>query len=188
MSGTIAGVATLALTLTVLGAPTADSGPQIPELTDTQLTSSILALEAGIVGLEPAIIALEPAVEEFATTDTSAGDTALILNSDILFGFGEATLSDAARAKIGELAAQIPQGAAVKVGGHTDAIGSDADNLTLSQQRAQAVADALTAARGDLVLDVQGFGEAQPVQPNTQGGQDNPDGRAKNRRVEVRWA
>lgn len=29
MSGTIAGVATLALTLTVLGAPTADSGPQI---------------------------------------------------------------------------------------------------------------------------------------------------------------
>ena len=69
--------------------------------------------------------------------------------------------------------------------GHTDSIGDDASNLTLSQQRAQAVADAISAARSDLRLTVVGKGESDPVEPNEQGGEDNPEGRAKNRRVTV---
>lgn len=53
--------------------------------------------------------------------------------------------------------------------------------------RAQAVADAVAAARPDLVLEVAGRGEAEPAAPNEQGGEDNPEGREQNRRVELRY-
>ena len=58
----------------------------------------------------------------------------------------------------------------------------------LSQRRAEAVAAAVAAARPDLVLSTEGRGEADPVAPNDNGGEDNPDGRAANRRVEIRYA
>lgn len=65
-------------------------------------------------------------------------------------------------------------------------VGNDADNMKLWQAWAQAVADIIKAARPDLVLDVKGFGETKPVAPNEVGGKDNPENRAKNRRVELR--
>jgi outer membrane protein OmpA-like peptidoglycan-associated protein len=69
----------------------------------------------------------------------------------------------------------------VEVSGHTDSVGSDAKNLTLSQNRATAVAQylmgrGLTQARTSVV----GYGETRPV-----AGNDNEDGRASNRRVEI---
>lgn len=81
----------------------------------------------------------------------------------------------------------LPQTAAVQVTGYTDSIGTDAANLALSQQRAQAVAAAITAARADLKLEIRGRGAADPVAPNTSGGQDDPEGRRLNRRVEIRY-
>jgi outer membrane protein OmpA-like peptidoglycan-associated protein len=36
-------------------------------------------------------------------------------------------------------------------------------------------------------MDVQGFGEDRPVAPNERGGEDDPAGRAQNRRVELRF-
>lgn len=70
----------------------------------------------------------------------------------------------------------------VAVEGHTDAIGSDSYNQRLSERRARAVADDLiqqgvAAAR----LTVDGQGESKPVASN-----DTEDGRAQNRRVELR--
>ena len=77
--------------------------------------------------------------------------------------------------------------APVHVSGHTDSVGSEASNQTLSEQRAQAVVDYFTDAGIDPSrLHAQGFGETRPVAPNThQDGADNPDGRAQNRRVEI---
>ena len=72
--------------------------------------------------------------------------------------------------------------------GHTDSLGEDAYNLGLSQRRAEAVAAAVAASRPDLSLTTEGRGEADPVAPNDNGGEDNPDGRAANRRVEIRYA
>jgi OmpA-OmpF porin, OOP family len=69
----------------------------------------------------------------------------------------------------------------VKIVGHTDADGKDADNLTLSKNRAASVKDALTnefkidAAR----METDGKGESQPVDKN-----DTSAGKANNRRVE----
>ncbi len=69
----------------------------------------------------------------------------------------------------------------VDVNGHTDAIGSYAYNQTLSERRADAVADYLfsrsvTPAR----LHVQGFGKTEPIASNM-----SVEGRAANRRVEI---
>ena len=69
---------------------------------------------------------------------------------------------------------------AFEIGGHTDAVGSDAYNLDLSVRRAQAVKDAL--CRGFHVdcgkLQVRGYGKSAPVASN-----DDEAGRAQNRRV-----
>lgn len=67
------------------------------------------------------------------------------------------------------------------VDGHTDSIGDDASNSTLSKQRADAVRTALLArgvAEGQLVA--RGFGESKPKETN-----DSVEGRARNRRVEL---
>jgi outer membrane protein OmpA-like peptidoglycan-associated protein len=75
----------------------------------------------------------------------------------------------------------------IAVEGHADALGSQEYNLRLSQRRADAVAQELIASqiRRERVRS-QGYGEQQPVAPNTNpDGTDNPDGRAQNRRVEV---
>ncbi|HKI39180.1 MAG TPA: OmpA family protein [Mycobacterium sp.] len=65
--------------------------------------------------------------------------------------------------------------------GYNDNSGNEAMNITLSTQRAQTVADFLTAhgAAGNQIA-VKGFGSVGPVAPN-----DTADGRAKNRRVEL---
>ena len=111
------------------------------------------------------------------------------LPSDVLFEFGSATLSPAAQAAIGGVKGMFgSNGGAISVEGHTDAIGDDASNLRLSEQRAAAVRDALAAQLGSgFTFTPVGFGETKPIAPNQKAdGSDDPNGRAQNRRVEVR--
>lgn len=70
----------------------------------------------------------------------------------------------------------------VEVSGHTDSVGSDDYNQHLSEQRANAVANYLSG-RGLMRerFEVVGMGERYPVADNN-----SDDGRAKNRRVEIR--
>lgn len=72
----------------------------------------------------------------------------------------------------------------IDVDGYTDSTGTAQYNQLLSQARAQAVADNLEA-QGILPtrVAVQGFGEANPIASNA-----TPEGRAQNRRVELRLA
>lgn len=66
--------------------------------------------------------------------------------------------------------------------GHTGSEADDAFNLDLSQRRAAAVKKHLVDTYGvdPVRLTTRGFGESRPVAPN-----DNDDGRAQNRRVEI---
>ena len=122
---------------------------------------------------------------ETKSTDEQ-GTMTMSLATDILFDFGSADLTPGAAAKIPEILKGIPSGIQVAVNGYTDSIGTEADNLVLSQKRAQAVADVITQSRPDLILTVTGLGEANPVAPNTNpDGTDDPLGRAQNRRVEL---
>ena len=69
----------------------------------------------------------------------------------------------------------------IEVAGHTDSTGSDQYNQQLSERRANAVAAYLKtrSVRSDRIITV-GAGESHPVASN-----DTPDGRQRNRRVEL---
>lgn len=71
----------------------------------------------------------------------------------------------------------------VEVGGHTDSDGSDENNQALSEARAQAVVDFMTA-RGVPTggLNAVGYGESQPVADNA-----TSEGKAQNRRISFDW-
>ncbi len=70
----------------------------------------------------------------------------------------------------------------VEVAAHTDSRGSAAYNMDLSRRRAKSVRDYLVAHGIDASrLTARGYGESQPVADNN-----TPEGRAKNRRVELR--
>jgi outer membrane protein OmpA-like peptidoglycan-associated protein len=70
----------------------------------------------------------------------------------------------------------------IDVYGHTDSVGSDSYNQTLSENRARVVADYLVS-RGVNPQRIRstGFGKTQPIASN-----DTPEGRAANRRVELK--
>lgn len=154
------------------------------EITPEMRAAAVLDLRA-----EDATFDLRPddSTTSLETARTEEEDTVVTLTSDLLFEFGSADLTPAARDAVTALADDIPEGAAIEVDGHTDSVGSEELNLDLSQRRADAVADVLRAARADLELTVTGHGESQPVAENEVGGEDNPAGRALNRRVEVTY-
>lgn len=128
-----------------------------------------------------------------AETTTREGDTVeVVLNTDVLFAFDSADLTPEASARVEALAGDIAEGAAggtVTVTGHTDDVGDDTYNETLSEQRAEAVRAALEPATGrsDLSYDVTGSGETDPIAPNEVNGRPNPDGQARNRRVTITY-
>jgi len=67
------------------------------------------------------------------------------------------------------------------IDGHTDSVGSEANNQTLSEGRAQSVVDWLTEHGIEKSrLTSRGYGESKPIMTN-----DTRDGRERNRRVEI---
>lgn len=110
--------------------------------------------------------------------------------ADVLFAFDSATLRPQANAALAQTLATIRQtipNPAIRVEGNTDSIGSMQYNSQLSLRRAQTVARWLESQgipRG--AITEVGNGPNRPVAPNTTpDGQDNPQGRALNRRVDL---
>lgn len=114
--------------------------------------------------------------------------TKLTVQNDVLFDFDKAELRAEATEALQRVAEIIRERRPrqVRILGHTDSLGSDEYNLTLSQRRARSVEQWLAANGGSLPpLQIEGRGKAEPVAPNTSNGGDNPEGRQRNRRVEV---
>jgi outer membrane protein OmpA-like peptidoglycan-associated protein len=115
------------------------------------------------------------------TRDTARG---LIVNmSDVLFDTGQYTLKPGAREKLAKISGIIlaHPGLLIEVDGHTDSVGGDEYNLTLSENRANAVRSYLVAqgVSADAVTS-KGFGKTEPVADNG-----TAAGRQMNRRVEL---
>lgn len=110
------------------------------------------------------------------------------LAADVLFDFDKADLrreAGPALAKVAAVLKSYPRATAT-IYGHTDGKGSDQYNQRLSDQRAESVRRWLAANGVITRMTARGWGKLKPVAPNTMpNGADNPDGRQKNRRVEI---
>lgn len=103
--------------------------------------------------------------------------------SNVTFAFGKADLTPEAQNALDPIARILnnyPE-STISVTGHTDDVGSDADNQRLSEARATSVANFLSQ-RGvnRMRISQQGMGESSPKAPNT-----SDANRAINRRVEL---
>jgi outer membrane protein OmpA-like peptidoglycan-associated protein len=136
-----------------------------------------------------------PSLEEIAASDpaldvrtNAEGEVdAMVMLSDVLFSFGDASLEPAALDVLRGVAEKLDGVPSIEITGHTDAVGDEGYNLALGQRRAEAVREWLvanTVLTAD-VVSARGVGEVDPIAPNlTDDGVDSPEGRAQNRRVE----
>lgn len=102
---------------------------------------------------------------------------------EAVFAPGQSTLQPDALANLDRVVEFVGKDPAkrIRIEGHTDDRGGANLNQVLAQRRAEAVRDALASRGVDPARIVAvGIGEAAPVAPN-----DTPEGRARNRRVEV---
>jgi outer membrane protein OmpA-like peptidoglycan-associated protein len=115
------------------------------------------------------------------TRDSARG---LIVNmSDVLFDTGQHTLKPGAREKLAKVSGIVlaHPGLSLEVEGHTDSVGTDDSNQSLSERRAESVKSYLTQQGiPSASIKARGFGEALPVASN-----DSSAGRQQNRRVEL---
>jgi OOP family OmpA-OmpF porin len=103
---------------------------------------------------------------------------------DVEFQYNSATLTPASQATLNDAAATLVKnpGLKVEVAGYTDSAGADSYNLDLSDRRAKSVRDYLISSGANPAdLTARGYGEADPIANNN-----TAEGRAKNRRVELR--
>jgi outer membrane protein OmpA-like peptidoglycan-associated protein len=114
--------------------------------------------------------------------------TKIVLNN-IFFDSGKSTLRKESNIELDKLLKLMndQEKLKVEIGGHTDNQGKEDVNLKLSQSRADAVVQyfiikGVNRAR----LVAQGYGDAQPIAPNTLNGKPNPKGMQLNRRVEFK--
>ncbi len=102
---------------------------------------------------------------------------------DVLFDVGRSSIKAQSRAsliKVAEVMKRLPT-LKIEVQGHTDSVGDPAQNLLLSQQRAESVCKFIESQGVESSrLTAKGYGPERPIAPN-----DTPRGRALNRRVMI---
>jgi OOP family OmpA-OmpF porin len=115
--------------------------------------------------------------------------TVIRLDANVLFDFDRDSLRPEAASLLDRVGALLVAlgSPPLRVDGHTDAVGTEAYNLDLSQRRADAVRAALvdrSVAAGS--IQARGLGESVPLVPEmTPDGRDDPAARQRNRRVEL---
>jgi outer membrane protein OmpA-like peptidoglycan-associated protein len=133
---------------------------------------------------EKKLAAAMKSLEEIAKVKEEQRGLVITLDGAVLFASGKTTLLPIAQDKLGKVAEVLQQQSDDKkivVEGHTDSVGSDAANLKLSQERADAVRTYLVSrgVKADRITAV-GKGETVPIADNK-----SAEGRANNRRVEI---
>jgi outer membrane protein OmpA-like peptidoglycan-associated protein len=117
-----------------------------------------------------------------AIADTRSDERGFVVTlPGIFFATGKSALTSGARNTLSKIAQQLTGDYRISIEGHTDSVGSDAMNQSLSEARANAVRDFLVA-RGVAAarITTSGRGESTPVAPN-----ETAAGRQQNRRVEL---
>ena len=124
-----------------------------------------------------------PRAGEQVDENGCAVDKAFILKG-VNFEFDSDRLTDEAKLVLNEVAQTLLAYPDIKVeiAGHTDGLGSDAYNLSLSERRAISVKNYLTGQNVEAGrMTPNGYGETQPIDSN-----ESEEGQSRNRRVELR--
>jgi outer membrane protein OmpA-like peptidoglycan-associated protein len=147
--------------------------------TDEKGKSNVLCLNWEAVEATPPPTATMPTAEALKAEIDLHGRAIIYIN----FDFDKSIIKPESKPIINEVIRMMKQAPDLKlsINGYTDNVGTHEYNIKLSQARAAAVVEALTKAgiAADR-LSSAGFGDSNPIDDNNK-----PEGRAKNRRVEL---
>lgn len=127
-------------------------------------------------------IALQPIPTVAENGAPNLAETRPVVLRNVFFETGSAALRPESATELDRLSALLTEnpGLRIQINGHTDQVGDDRSNQTLSENRAKSVYNYLIG-KGIAAdrLRFKGFGETKPVASN-----DTDEGRAQNRRTE----
>lgn len=161
-------------------------GPSRGARAITSRSVAILGVSAAVSASRVEVI---KSLKDLGAKETQT-DYRIELPGDVLFDFDKWAILPDAEETLKKVAAVIKslKSPRVAIAGHTDSKGSEDYNQILSENRAAAVRDWLVQKGGvdTGLLTAVGYGEKQPAATNVKGdGSDDPEGRRKNRRVEI---
>ena len=150
----------------------------------------ILPVEGKVLDIVGVSLGIESALKDLGAKVVGQ-EIVIELSADVLFDFDKADLKPAAVDSLTKVAAVLKgmPGSPATIDGHTDGKGQADYNQKLSERRANSVKDWLAKQGGVPAsqMTARGFGMTRPIAPNTKNdGSDDPEGRQKNRRVEIR--
>jgi outer membrane protein OmpA-like peptidoglycan-associated protein len=207
----IAGVFTLLVGVSSAGAVQFNEDDPLPPGVHAQilpLKGNVLPLKGDILSLTLTVVELRgigaamggaasqirgaPENVQGALNDLGAKVTGrqikINLAADVLFDFDKADLRPEAGPALEKVLAVLKSYpmANVLIEGHTDGKGGDQYNQRLSERRADSVRSWLVVHGATTQMAIRGWGKTRPIAPNTKpNGEDDPEGRQKNRRVEI---
>jgi outer membrane protein OmpA-like peptidoglycan-associated protein len=157
-------------------------------------TGKVLPLQGRVTdlrGISSAVAgkvdALNAALKDLGARATDT-EIKIELSSDVLFDFDKSDLRPVAIPSLLKVVTVMQSYPAYvcTIGGHTDGKGGKEYNQKLSERRANSVETWLVGHGASNQMNPQGFGDTKPVAGNTKpNGSDDPEGRQKNRRVEI---
>jgi outer membrane protein OmpA-like peptidoglycan-associated protein len=158
----------------------------------------IAGMNLGVAGMNLGVAGMNLGVERKAVdvsgllrdlnAEVRGKEVRIALSADVLFDFDKADLKPEAQASLDKVAAVLKSypKATATIEGHTDAKGDGNYNQKLSERRAESVRKWLATHGASLPMTTRGMGPKKPVAPNAKpDGTDDPQGRQKNRRVEI---
>jgi outer membrane protein OmpA-like peptidoglycan-associated protein len=158
----------------------AEEADQARRLADSRASEAEFARrEADLASQQ--VTSLTRQLENLQLRETESG--VVVTLGDVLFASGQAQLVEGGRSSLEEVVdlLQTEPDKKIRVEGHTDSMGDADANLLLSEQRAQAVREALVSLGvASERVSALGMGEDFPIASN-----EDEDGRARNRRVDV---
>lgn len=137
---------------------------------------------AAVAPPPPVAPATPPPAEAPAVAETPPGpDCPETIDAKVMFASSSSALAASVRDELGELVPCMAEGR-FEIDGHADSSGTDAINIPLAEARALSVVDYLVERGVDAArLTSRGHGSSQPLVDNA-----TPEGRAQNRRTEIR--
>jgi outer membrane protein OmpA-like peptidoglycan-associated protein len=155
--------------------------------TPREITPVILDIQGIALGVKGDALGVDGLLKDL-NAEVRGREVRIAMSADVLFDFDKADLRKEARPELEKVAAVLKEypNATARIEGHADGKGDAAYNQKLSERRAEAIRKWLEGEGVKTHLSSKGWGKTKPIAPNVRpDGKDDPEGRQKNRRVEI---